>query len=190
MPYVPPELKERIKREVSIQRLAEARGIKLRRSGKELIGLCPFHEDTNPSLNIDPVEKRLGLQGRVRRRRRRHPVGDAGRGRELPSRDGTAEAGLSSLRQRQPKPPPKNLTVPKLPPLFEHTADDKSCWESWWTTTTRRSKQSPEAQHISSSAACNPRKWSSGSGWAFANRTLDCICRHEPRSPARRSADA
>ena len=34
MPYVPSELKERIKREVSIQRLAEARGIKLRRSGE------------------------------------------------------------------------------------------------------------------------------------------------------------
>ena len=56
MPYVPPELKERIKREISIQRLAEARGIKLRRSGKELIGLCPFHQDRNPSLNIDPVQ--------------------------------------------------------------------------------------------------------------------------------------
>jgi DNA primase len=56
MPYVPPELKERLKREVSIQRLAEARGIQLRRSGKELIGLCPFHKDTNPSLNIDPVK--------------------------------------------------------------------------------------------------------------------------------------
>ena len=42
MPYVPPEVKERIKREVSIQRLAEARGIKLVRSGKELIGLCPL----------------------------------------------------------------------------------------------------------------------------------------------------
>ena len=39
-----------------MQRLAEARGIKLRRSGKELIGLCPFHKDTNPSLNIDPVK--------------------------------------------------------------------------------------------------------------------------------------
>jgi DNA primase len=47
--------KERLKREVSIQRLAEARGIKLHRSGKELIGLCPFHDDRNPSLNIDPV---------------------------------------------------------------------------------------------------------------------------------------
>ena len=33
MPYVPPEVKERIKREVSVQRLAEARGILLSRSG-------------------------------------------------------------------------------------------------------------------------------------------------------------
>ena len=51
MAYMPEDEKERIKREVSIQRLAEARGIKLRRSGKELIGLCPFHDDRNPSLN-------------------------------------------------------------------------------------------------------------------------------------------
>jgi len=39
----------------SIQRLAEARGIKLRRVGLILMGLCPFHKDTNPSLSIDPV---------------------------------------------------------------------------------------------------------------------------------------
>ncbi len=39
MAYVPPEVKERIKREVSIQRLAEARGIKLRRVGRSLMGL-------------------------------------------------------------------------------------------------------------------------------------------------------
>ncbi len=63
MPYVPPELKERIKREVSIQRLAEARGIKLRSSGKELIGLCPFHRDTRPSLNIDPVKNVWDCKG-------------------------------------------------------------------------------------------------------------------------------
>jgi hypothetical protein len=44
MPYVPPEVKERLKREISVQRLAEARGIQLKRSGKELIGLCPFHK--------------------------------------------------------------------------------------------------------------------------------------------------
>jgi DNA primase len=56
MPYVPPEEKERIKREVSIERLAEARGIKLRRVGRSLMGLCPFHDDRNPSLSIDPVK--------------------------------------------------------------------------------------------------------------------------------------
>ena len=63
MPYVPPEVKERIKREVSIQRLAEARGIKLTRSGKELIGLCPFHDDRNPSLNIDPAKNVWSCKG-------------------------------------------------------------------------------------------------------------------------------
>ena len=56
MPHVPAELKERLKREVSIQRLAEARGIKLTRTGKNLLGLCPFHDDHSPSLSIDPVK--------------------------------------------------------------------------------------------------------------------------------------
>ena len=124
MPYVPPELKERIKREVSIQRLAEARGIKLRRSGKELIGLCPFHKDTNPSLNIDR-SKTFGLQGRVRRRRRRHQVGDAGRGHQLHARDGTAEAELSSFRHQHSRAAAKNLDRAKLPPLFQTTIDDQ-----------------------------------------------------------------
>ena len=56
MPHVPEELKERLKREVSIQRLAEARGIQLTRKGKSLMGRCPFHDDHSPSLSIDPVE--------------------------------------------------------------------------------------------------------------------------------------
>jgi DNA primase len=45
---------ERLKAEVSVQRLAEARGIKLERHGADLIGLCPFHEDHSPSLVITP----------------------------------------------------------------------------------------------------------------------------------------
>ena len=78
MPYVPPELKERIKREISVQRLAEARGIQLRRRA-ELIGLCPFHKDTNPSLNIDPVKNVWHCKGGGRRRRCDR-VGDAAEG--------------------------------------------------------------------------------------------------------------
>jgi DNA primase len=54
-PIVPPEVKERSKRKIAVQRLAESRG-QLRRSGRSLMGLCPFHKDTNPSLSIDPVK--------------------------------------------------------------------------------------------------------------------------------------
>ena len=45
---------ERLKREVSVQRLAEARGVVLKRHGADLIGLCPFHADKEPSLVISP----------------------------------------------------------------------------------------------------------------------------------------
>src|SRR5712692_1849233 len=45
---------ERLKREISVQRLAEARGVKLKRHGADLIGLCPFHDDHEPSLVITP----------------------------------------------------------------------------------------------------------------------------------------
>src|SRR5919108_2737680 len=63
MARLPDQVVERIKREISVERLAEARGIKLRRSGKELIGLCPFHKDTNPSLNIDPAKNEWHCKG-------------------------------------------------------------------------------------------------------------------------------
>ena len=43
-----------LKREISLERLAEARGVKLKQHGKDLIGLCPFHDDHEPSLVITP----------------------------------------------------------------------------------------------------------------------------------------
>jgi DNA primase len=58
MARVPDEELERLKREVSVQRLAEARGVKLKKHGKDLMGLCPFHDDREPSLVISP-EKNL-----------------------------------------------------------------------------------------------------------------------------------
>jgi len=54
MARIPEAEIERLKAEVSVQRLAEAQGIKLQRHGADLIGLCPFHEDHNPSLVITP----------------------------------------------------------------------------------------------------------------------------------------
>ena len=39
---------------MSIEHLAEARGVNLKAHGKDLIGLCPFHDDKEPSLVITP----------------------------------------------------------------------------------------------------------------------------------------
>lgn len=54
MARIPEEEIERLKREVSLERLCEARGIELRRHGADLIGLCPFHDDKIPSLVVTP----------------------------------------------------------------------------------------------------------------------------------------
>jgi DNA primase len=54
MARIPEAEIERLKAEVSVERLAEARGIKLERRGADLIGLCPFHDDHEPSLVITP----------------------------------------------------------------------------------------------------------------------------------------
>jgi hypothetical protein len=45
---------ERLKQEISVQRLAEGRRIVLKRHGADLIGLRPFHDDHEPSLLISP----------------------------------------------------------------------------------------------------------------------------------------
>jgi len=54
MGRIPDKELERLKQEVSLQRLAESRGITLKRHGQDLIGLCPFHDDKEPSLVITP----------------------------------------------------------------------------------------------------------------------------------------
>ena len=59
MARVPAEELERLKAEVPLQRLVEAKGVELRRHGaRDLIGCCPFHDDREPSLVVSP-EKNL-----------------------------------------------------------------------------------------------------------------------------------
>ena len=45
---------ERLKQEISLQRLVESHGIQLKQHGQDYIGLCPFHDDKEPSLVITP----------------------------------------------------------------------------------------------------------------------------------------
>ncbi len=55
MPRIPQDEIDRLKSEISVQRLAEGKGIELRpHGGGNLIGRCPFHDDRTPSLVITP----------------------------------------------------------------------------------------------------------------------------------------
>jgi DNA primase catalytic core len=45
---------DRIKTTVDMIALAEAKGVHMKKNGRAWFGLCPFHNDKNPSLSINP----------------------------------------------------------------------------------------------------------------------------------------
>ena len=54
MARIPDEKIERLKNDISLIRLVERQGITLKKHGKDYLGLCPFHDDHDPSLVISP----------------------------------------------------------------------------------------------------------------------------------------
>jgi DNA primase catalytic core len=169
MPHVPEELKARLKREVSVQRLAEARGIKLRRVGKELIGLCPFHDDHSPSLNIDPIKNEW------------HCKGACGRGGDVIEWVMRAEgvsfrhacelldnnASFSSGHELV-----KQSTVRKLAPPIKPSAADHELLLQVVGYYTEALKQSPEALQYLAKRGLRDPEMIDHFRLGFANRTL------------------
>jgi len=171
MPYVPQDVKERIKREVSIQRLAEARGIKLTRSGKELIGLCPFHDDRNPSLNIDPAKNVWSCKGAC------------GEGGDVILWVMRAEGvsfhhALEMLKREHfplaagPIQPVKQSTVRKLPAPVTAEAGDRELLLKIVGFYQDAFNQSPEAQRYLESRGLKSAEMVERFRLGFANRTL------------------
>lgn len=56
MARIPENEIERLKSEVSVERLIEGSGIALKKTGKDLAGKCPFHEDDTASLVVTPAK--------------------------------------------------------------------------------------------------------------------------------------
>ncbi len=56
---------ERLKQEISLQRVAESAGIALKRHGADLVELCSFHDDKTPSLVITPKPTLSALDGLI-----------------------------------------------------------------------------------------------------------------------------
>ena len=182
MPYVPQDVKERIKREVSIQRLAEARGIKLTRSGKELIGLCPFHDDRNPSLNIDPAKNVWSCKG---------ACGEGGDVFLWVMRaEGVSFHHALEMLKRDyfplaagPIQPVKQCTVRKLPAPVTAEAGDRELLLKIVGFYQEAFNQSPEAQRYLESRGLKSSEMVERFRLGFANRTLGlCL-------PAKNRAD-
>jgi DNA primase len=54
MARIPEDELERLKNEISVQRLVEASGVELSKGGKNLLGKCPWHDDKTASLVLTP----------------------------------------------------------------------------------------------------------------------------------------
>jgi DNA primase catalytic core len=171
MARIPDAEVERLKREISVERLAEARGIKLTRSGKELIGLCPFHDDRNPSLNIDPVKNVWHCKG---------ACGEGGDVIEWVMRaEGVSFRHAVELLKREyfplaagPIQSVKRSTIPKLPPPVARDADDRALLVEIVDYYSRTLKQSPEALKYLASRGLQSSEIIDRFRLGFANRTL------------------
>ena len=171
MARIPEDEVERLKREVSVQRLAEARGIKLKRLGADLHGLCPFHDDRTPSLIITPAKNLWHCMGacnaggtvidwvmRADGISFRHAV-------ELLRADHTP-------LHASPIQPVKIGTVRKLPPPVERDADDRVLLMQVVDYYSDTLKQSPEALKYLSSRGLTSPEMIDRFKLGFANRTL------------------
>lgn len=56
MPRIPDNEIERLKNEVSVERLVQASGVELKKAGKDWLGRCPFHDDAEASLVVTPAK--------------------------------------------------------------------------------------------------------------------------------------
>src|SRR5580704_943087 len=174
MARIPDGVIERLKAEVSVQRLAEAREVVFTRHGADLIGRCPFHEAKTPSLVVTPSKNLSHCLGacqvggtvidwvmRAEGISFRHAV-------ELLQNDALPLAAASSSASA----PPKQSTVKKLPTALERDVEDAKLLVQVIEYYHQSLLQSPEAldylqrRGIGSEEAIRTFKL------GFANRTL------------------
>ncbi|MGH9608641.1 MAG: toprim domain-containing protein [Bryobacteraceae bacterium] len=172
MARIPDEEIERLKREVSVQRLAEAHGVELKRHGADLIGLCPFHDDHSPSLVISPRKNLWNCLGACRAGGSvidwvmraegvsfRHAC-------ELLREDRLPLAAHSNGK------PPRISTVPKLPAPVARDADDRALLLQIVSYYHEMLKQTPEALKYLEARGLKSSEMIDRFQMGFANRTL------------------
>src|ERR1039458_6586048 len=170
MARIPESEVERLKKEISVQRLAEARCVKLTRQGADLIGKCPFHDDRTPSLVISPAKNLW------------HCLGACGRGGDAIEWVMRAEGvsfrhAVELLRKdhlplaASPIQPVKQSTVRKLPAPVSAQAEDRELLLEIVGFYHEALKQSPEAMRYLESRGLKSAEMVERFQLGFANRT-------------------
>jgi len=72
MARIPDDEVSILKAEVSLQRLVESAGMELKRHGADLLGLCPFHDDKDPSLVIEEKWNHMRVHREIGKVHARH----------------------------------------------------------------------------------------------------------------------
>jgi len=171
MARIPEREVERLKREVSVQRLAEARGIKLVRHGADLLGKCPFHNDRTPSLVITPSKNLWHCLGACN-------TGGTAIDWVMRANGISFRHAVEMLRQdylplaADPIQPVKTGTVRKLPPPVARDADDHELLSQVVGYYNETLRQSPEALKYLESRGLKSAEIIDRFRLGFANRTL------------------
>jgi DNA primase len=171
MARIPAAEIERLKREVSLERLAEARGIRLQRHGADLLGLCPFHDDHEPSLVITPAKNLW------------HCLGACQAGGSVidwvMKAEGVSFRHAAELLRADLPPeglstgkPPERSTVPKLPGLLDASEDDQVLLRRVVDYYHATLKESPEALAYLAGRGLQHAEAVDRFKLGFANRTL------------------
>ena len=170
MARIPDEEIKRLKREVSLERLVETHGVKLKRRGADLVGLCPFHEDHSPSLVISPKKNLWNCLGACRR------GGDV---IEWVMRaEGVSFRHAVELLREDHFPltassrPVKSSSVPKLPTPVSRDADDRALLLQVASYYHETLKETPEALKYLESRSLKSSEMIERFRMGFANRTL------------------
>jgi DNA primase catalytic core len=171
MARIPESEVERLKKEISVQRLAESRGVKLTRQGADLVGKCPFHDDRTPSLVISPAKNLW------------HCLGACNEGGDVIQWVMRAEGvsfrhAVELLRAdylplaAEPIQPVKTCTVRKLPAPVTAEAGDRELLLEIVGFYQETLHESPEAMRYLESRGLHSAEMVERFRLGFANRTL------------------
>ena len=170
MARIPDEVIERLKQEVPIQRLVEARGIQLKRYGADLLGLCPFHEDHDPSLVVSPKNNLWHCLGACQ-------TGGSVIDWVMKCQGVSFRHAVELLRADHPalvdpSPPVRISTVRKLPPPIDRDAGDAEALLQVVNYYHETLTQTPDAQAYLAKRGLKSSEMIGHFRLGFANRTL------------------